>query len=150
MPPTVQKILLNYDPEPQNFLKAVKEINEVFGYVSKENTYLLADYFSLSPAEAFSALSFYDEIRTKPKSDVEIKVCMGVPCEMRGSGRVLREIENFLRAKADNDKTPKLEILTSSCQGRCKRGPVVIINGNVYENVKAFEIDDILRGYFEK
>jgi len=148
--PTIQKILLNFEPEKENFLPAVKEVNKVFEYVSRENIYKIADYFSMSPSEAFSALSFYDDIRIEPKSDVEIKVCMSAPCAMRGSSRVLQEIERFLGKRADKDKTKKLEIITTSCQGRCQRGPVVIINGNIYENVKAFEVDDLIGGYFEK
>ncbi len=147
---TIQKILLGFSPSPENILPVLKEINKVFGYVSKDNIYFIAQYFSLSPAEIFSTASFYEDIRIEPKSAVEIKVCMSAPCEMKGSESVLIEIERFLGARADKDKTPKLEILTTSCQGRCNRGPVVIINGNVYEQVKAKEVDDLLRSYFEK
>ncbi len=150
MPPTIQKILLNFEPVRENFLPAVKEVNKHFDHISKENLYKIAEYFSMSPSEAFSAISFFDEIRINSKSNVEIKVCMSAPCEMRGSSAVLREIERFLGARADKDKSPKLEIITTSCQGRCQRGPVVIINGNIYENVKPFEVDDLIRGYFEK
>jgi NADH:ubiquinone oxidoreductase subunit E len=150
MQPTLQKILLEYEPHPRQLLAVLKRVNSLFGYVSQEKIYPIADYFSLSPAEVFNALSFYDDLRITPKPNVEIKVCLSAPCEMRGASKVLREIERFLGAKTDRDKTAKLEIRSASCQGRCQRGPLVIVNDNVYEQVKSEGVDDILAPYFAK
>lgn len=150
MQPTLQKILLEYEPHPRQLLTVLKRVNTVFGYVSQEKIYQIAEYFSVSPAEAFSALSFYDDLRTSKKANVEIKICLSAPCEMRGASQVLSEMERFLGARVDRDKTAKLEISSASCQGRCQRGPVVIVNGNVYDHVKPQGVDDILAPYFAK
>lgn len=148
--PTLQKILLEYEPLPENLLPALKKVNTVFGYISQEKIYKIADYFKISPAEAFSTVSFYDDIRFEKKPNVEIRICMSAPCELRGSSKVLNEVERFLGAKIDREKTHKLEIRSASCQGRCNRGPIMIVNGNVYENVKPEGVDDILGPYFAK
>ena len=148
--PTLQKILLEYEPQPQNLLSVLKRVNTVFGFVSQENLYKIAAYFSISPAEAFSTVSFFDDIRFAKRSNVEIKICMSAPCELKGASKVLREIERFLGAKADRDKNSKLEIRSASCQGRCQRGPVIIVNDNVYDQVKPEGVDDILAPYFAK
>lgn len=148
--PTIQKILLSFDPEAENILPALKKINGVFGYISEDYVYKIAEYFSMSPAEVFSTVSFYDDIRFTPKPNVQVKLCMSAPCELNGASAVMQEIENFLGAKADRDKTPKLEIESSGCQGRCQRGPVMIVNENVYEQVKPGMVDDILGPYFAK
>ncbi|MFH1183013.1 MAG: NAD(P)H-dependent oxidoreductase subunit E [Candidatus Moraniibacteriota bacterium] len=150
MQPTIQKILLSFDPEKRNVLPALKKINKVFGYISQENVYKIAQYFSKSPAEVFSTVSFYDDLRYTPPPSVQIKLCMSVPCELDGASQVMQEIENFLGAKADRDKTPKLEINSTSCHGRCQRGPVMVVNENVYEQVKPEMVDDILGPYFSK
>jgi len=146
--PTIQKILLSFDPEKKNILPALKKINEVFGYISQEDIYKIAQYFSKSPAEIFSTVSFYDDLRSTPPPTVEIKLCMSAPCELRGASMVRSEVEKFLGAKADRDKTAKLEINSTGCQGRCQRGPVIIVNKNVYEEVKPGMVDDILGPYF--
>jgi len=148
--PTLQKIILEYEPHPQQLLPVLKRVNSVFGYVSQEHLYKIADYFSISPSEAFSTVSFFDDIRFTKRSNIEIRVCMSAPCELRGSSKVLREIERFLGAKADRDKNTKLEIRSASCQGRCQRGPVIIVNDNVYDQVKPEGVDDILGPYFAK
>ncbi len=148
--PSVQKILLGFNPDRENFLPASKKINEVFGYISQENLYHLARYFSLSPAEAFSAVSFFDDIRIKPKPNLEVKVCMSTPCELNGAKQVLQEVENFLGTKADRNLNVKLEVKTTSCQGRCQRGPLLVVNGNIYEKVRPHMVDELLAGYFQK
>lgn len=148
--PTLQKILLEYEPHPRQLLPVLKRVKAVLGYVSQQKIYQIADYFSVSPSEAFSCLSFYDSLRISKKPNVEIRVCLSAPCEMRGASRVLEEIERFLGARVDRDKTAKLEILSASCQGRCQRGPIVIVNGNVYDHVKSQGVDDILAPYFAK
>jgi len=150
MQPTLQKILLEYEPHPRQLLPVLKRVNAVFGYVSQEKIYQIAEYFSMSPAEAFSTLSFYEDLQIGKKANVEIKVCLSAPCEMRGASRVLGEIERFLGARVDRDKTAKLTISSVSCQGRCQRGPVIIVNGNVYDHVKPQDADDILAPYFAK
>lgn len=148
--PTLQKILLEHEPHPQQLLPVLKRVNSVFGYVSQANLYRIAQYFSLSPSEAFSTVSFFDDIRFAKRSNVEIRICMSAPCELRGSSKVLREIERFLGGKVDRAKTAKLEIRSASCQGRCQRGPVVIVNDNIYDQVKPEGVDDILGPYFAK
>lgn len=150
MHPTIQKILLSFNPENKNVLPALKKINSVYGYISQENIYKIADYFSMSPAEVFSTVSFYEDLRINPKSNVHIKLCMSAPCELKGASEVMQEIEKFLGVKADREKTPKLEIGSTSCQGRCQRGPVMIVNENVYEQVKPGMVDDILGPYFNR
>lgn len=148
--PTLQKILLEFEPHPQNILPVLKKVNSVFGYVSQEKLYKIAEYFSVSPAEAFATVSFFDDIRFAKKSNVEIKICMSAPCELRGASKVLQEIERFLGAKVDRDKSVRLEIRSTSCQGRCNRGPVIIVNDNIYDAVKPAGVDDILGPYFTK
>jgi len=148
--PTLQKILLDFEPETRNILAALKKIDSLFGYVSQEQVYAIAKYFSLSPAEVFSTLSFYEDLHYQPRSNVEVKLCVNAPCELNKSGLVMREIEKYLGARADKDKTPKLEIKRVSCQGRCQNGPIMIVNNNVYEKVKPETVDDILGPYFSK
>lgn len=148
--PTLQKILLEYEPLPENLLPVLKRVNGIFGYVSQEKIYKIAEYFSISPAQAYSTASFYDDIRVDKKSNVEIKVCMSAPCEMRGSSKVVQEIERFLGTRIDRDKNVRLELKSASCQGRCQRGPVVIINDTIYDQVKPQNVDDLLGPYFAK
>jgi len=146
--PTLQKILLDFDPHPQNLLPLLKAVNKEFGHISQNHIYQIAEYFSLKPAKVFSQLSFFEELRHKPKPSLEIRICMSAPCQMKGSLEVLKEIERYTGKRADIDKSSIIEFNSASCQGRCDLGPLVIVNGTPYEKVSSNMVDDILRPYF--
>lgn len=144
---TVEKILLEFDPEEKNLLPALKKISAVFGYISKDEAKKIASYFSLSLTQVFETASFYDLIKVKKQPALVIKVCSGTNCTMDGSRRIIKEIENFFRIKEGDDFNPKVKLEVMSCLGQCGEGPAVVINGNVYTKVTASGIDDILKSY---
>ena len=141
---TVEKILLEYDPEAQNLLPVLRKISAYFGYVSEENAQKVADYFELSLAKVYEVASFYDLLETKVQANLEIKVCSGGDCVLSGSVGIIREVENYFRIKAGDENNPKVRLEKISCLGRCGDGPIVVVNGKVYENVTESSVHKIL------
>ena len=144
---TIQKILLQYTPERENLLRAVKEINRVFGCFDAEAAEQVAKYFSINSAAVYSAASFYDEIRKEPFNGVLIQVCDGINCMHRSGGAIVENIERLFGIKAGDINNSKVRLERISCIGRCLQGPIVIVNGTIFENVNPSSVDDILRSY---
>jgi len=141
---TIEKILLNYDPEIKNLLPALREISADFGYVSEENARKAAGYLRVPLAKIFETASFYDLISTKKEPFLVIKVCSGTNCAVSNSFSIIKEIENYFKIKAGDDYNPKVKLEMISCLGRCGEGPVVIINGKIYTQVNTSSIHRIL------
>lgn len=76
-----------------------------------------------------------------------IVVCMGSSCYARGNIYTVEHIQSWL---ARHGLLASVELSGSLCGGRCKEGPVIIINGKVYTNVMPETIEDILVHEFEK
>lgn len=148
MEKTLQKILLEYDPLLENLLPALKEISAVFGYVSKKDAQVIADYFSIPLSKVFETASFYDLIKTEKPADIIIQVCSSINCVSANSFEVVSEIENALKIKAGDEFNPKVRLETISCLGRCAEGPVVAVNGKIYEKVTKSEVHRILKEWF--
>jgi NADH-quinone oxidoreductase subunit E len=144
---TVEKILLEYDPLPENILPALKKTSAVFGYISKAQSSLIADYFSVPLSKIYETATFYDLINTTKQADVIIQVCSSVNCASASSFEIISEIENTLRIKAEDDFNPKIKLETVSCLGRCGSGPIMIVNGKVYERVTKNSVHHILKEY---
>ncbi|MBD3244807.1 MAG: hypothetical protein GF335_02325 [Candidatus Moranbacteria bacterium] len=144
---TIQKILLQFEPKRKNLLSALHEVNKQFGYISNQNSYKICDYFSVSPSKLYSFITSSDVLRDQKPPLLEIKVCSGGVCKMKGADKVIKEIENFLKIKADKIYNGKVEFKKISCLGKCLVGPVVIINGTMYEKVNPSMVDDILKNY---
>ena len=141
---TTEKILLEFNPNKENLLPALKEISAAFGYISDRDSRKVADYFSLSLSEVFETASFYDLIRTKKSSGVDIQICSGTNCTVGNASKLLREMENYLGIRAGDEFNPKIKLEVVSCLGKCGEGPIVIVNGKVFTNVTISGIREII------
>ncbi len=144
---TIQKMLLLFEPKEKNLLSLLQQVNAYFGYVSREDTYRIADYFGVAPARIYGLLTVAGNLNFQKPARLEVAVCTGPNCQLKGAMDVLKEIENYLFVKADRQPTEEVNLKTISCAGHFLAGPVVVVNGNFHENVKPFEVDDILRNY---
>ena len=142
---TVEKILLTFDPQTQNLLPALKKINAFLGYIDKEEAQKVADYFALPLAKIYETASFYDLIKTQKPAHLEIKICSGGDCLLAGSEAVAREIENYFHIKVGDEFNPRVRLEKISCLGHCAEGPIVLINGKMYQRVTKSSIYGILK-----
>ena len=144
---SIQKILLQFEPKPKNLLPALKEIQKDNQYIGEKECEKVADYFSLPLAQVYSTASFYDLLKTRKESKKIIKICSGGPCLGEKSMEVVRQIELLLKIELENDAHPKYKLELASCVGLCDRGPVMEIDGQVFEKVRPEMVDDIIRNY---
>ena len=140
-----QKILLKFEPRPENLLDALKEIQKENKYLGKKECEDVALYFSLPLTRVFSAASFFDQLKTKKESKKIIKICSGGSCLGEKSMEVARQIEMLLKIELENDAHPKYKLESMSCAGLCDRGPIVMIGDQIFEKVRPEMVDDIIR-----
>lgn len=144
---TIQSILLQFEPKRENVLQSIKAINREFGCFDIDAAKKVANYFELPVASVFSAASFYDEIKTKGKVALNIQICDGSNCNLKGADKIIKEVESYFGQKIDDTNNRKVSIERMSCMGNCLAGPVMIINGTVFEKVRPEKVDEILRSY---
>lgn len=144
---TIQNILTKYEAKSENLLRAIKDVQKEFGLIDRKLVDQIAQYFEVKPAVVFSTASFYDQINTERKFDLVVKVCDGANCNMKGSSKVIEEVERFFGQKAGDSFNPKIKIEKESCFGFCAQGPIMVVNDVMYEKVTPERVDDILGGY---
>ncbi len=144
---TVGKILLNYETDGENILPALKKINTTFGFISLENSRIVADYFSVPLSQIYETASFYDAIKVEAQPDVMVQVCFSTHCAINHSGKIIDEIERLFHLKVGDENNPRIKLEKVSCFGRCGEGPIMVVNGKVYEKVAVEEVGRILGEY---
>lgn len=132
---TIEKILLDFSPSAGNILPVIQKVSAAFGYVDEKNAEKIADYFSITKSQVYETASFYDLTKTKKSSQMMIQVCFSTHCALNHAAEIIAEIENILHIKAGDENHPKFQLEKISCVGRCGEGPIVIVNGKVYERV---------------
>jgi NADH-quinone oxidoreductase subunit E len=148
---SVEKIILEFDPEATNLLPALKNISAVFGYIGEKEAQKVSEYFNVPLSKVYETASFYDKINIRKKAELLIQVCSGANCAVGGSFAVVREIENYFRIKVGDENlayrqagNPKIKLEEISCLGQCGEGPIMIVNDKVYTNVTRSSVYEIL------
>ena len=144
---TVEKILLEFDPELVNLLPALRKISASFDYVNESEAKKLADYFKINLTKVYETASFYDLLKIKKEPPLVVKICSGGNCAVDNAFKVIKAVERYLGVKAGDDFNPKKKIEIVSCLGQCGKGPIVIINGKIFEKVAPSHVEEFFRGF---
>lgn len=73
---------------------------------------------------------------------IEIKICMGSSCFARGNADNLEFIENYIK---ENNLDAQIELYGARCENICDKGPNIMINDKVYNNITQEKIVELLR-----
>ena len=71
----------------------------------------------------------------------EITICLGSSCYSRGNNLTLEKIKTYL---SEHNIKSRVSFKGHLCEGKCKMGPVIEINGKVICNVSEKTIIPIL------
>lgn len=72
----------------------------------------------------------------------EIAICMGSSCFSRGNTRHLEIIKEYLAA---HGLEAQVELVGHLCEGQCKQGPNVKINGKLITGVDSAMLPQLLK-----
>lgn len=76
----------------------------------------------------------------KPKN--QLIICMGSSCYSRGNRVNLELIKAWL---SERNIEAEVEFKGQLCSGLCNKGPVIIINDHVYQDVQSVNVINILK-----
>lgn len=134
----------------EGLLSILLEIQEASGesYVQEEWVKLVADQLGLPYSKVYDVLTFYAMFSTKPRGKYVIEVCKSTPCHVSKSHRIVKILEKELGISIGNTTEDKLfTLLYTSCVGACDIGPVIKIGEDIYGDLTADKIIDIIHDY---
>ena len=136
---------------PGALLPVLHEAQEIYGYLPIEVQQMVADGLNISLSEVYGVATFYTRFSLTPKGKHQISVCLGTACYVKGSDKVLEEVEKMLGIKS-GECTPDglFSIDSCRCVGACGLAPVMMIDEEVYGKLTPAEVHKILAGYMER
>lgn len=144
----VGAILEKYRGHPEELITVLHQIQEVYGYVSREMQIRVAEALNIAASAVSGVVTFYALFSTEPKGRHQIKVCKGTACYVRGSERVLERISRELGVKAGgttDDGEFSLEVVR--CLGACGLAPVIMVDGDVHARLETDKVSQVLANY---
>ena len=95
--------------------------------------------------------TFYSQFSLKPKGKHRISVCLGTACYVKGSDKILEEVEKELGIKCGECTADGLFSIDSCrCVGACGLAPVMMIGEEVYGKLTPDMVKGILDSYREE
>lgn len=128
-----------------NLLPILQEVQEYFGYISKEIIDFISEITSIPKTEILGVASFYSGFNFSKKGKYNIKICHGTACHINGSENLKEKIIELLKinvGETTNDQLFSLEEV--ACLGCCSLAPVIMINDKVYGNLDVKKLENII------
>jgi len=128
-------------------LPALHLVHAEHGYVSAECARELASIFEIEPVDVMEVVSFYNMFFDRPQPRHHAYVCTNLPCALRGSRTLLRQLEIHIGVGA-GEPTPdgRLVLGHEECLGACGYAPMMRVDGVYHEDLDAPKVERILGG----
>jgi NADH-quinone oxidoreductase subunit E len=131
---------------PESYLIAVlHKIQGRYGYISEQHIDEVAHWLQVPTSTVYGVVTFYHFFRTKPCGKFNIQICIGTACFVKGANQVLESFQNELGIElGETSSDGNFSLEGARCIGVCALAPVVVINEEVFSNVKPTQVSDIL------
>jgi NADH-quinone oxidoreductase subunit E len=144
-PQTILKILESHNGERGELIAILEEIQGKYSYLPEEALRIVAQKTGRSLVDIYGVATFYKSFSLKPRGKHLISVCLGTACHVRGGSSIAEAFERQLGIKTGETTTDKeISLETLNCLGACALGPMVVVDGHYFSNVRLQEIKDII------
>jgi len=129
-------------------IEALKIVQRHRGWVPDEGIKDVAELLGMSPHEVDAVATFYNLIYRRPVGRHVVHLCDSVSCWVMGCDTVCAHLKSRLgvglgATTADG----RFTLLPIACLGACDHAPVMMINGELHEDLSPERIDETLEQY---
>jgi NADH-quinone oxidoreductase subunit E len=144
----MKKIFARHKGEKHELITVLQETQEQFRYLPAAAMKEISAFLNVPESTIYGVSTFYAQFKLTPLGKKVIRVCRGTACHVRGSGKVLAEVEKRLGVKA-GETTADLEytLETVACIGACALAPTMTIDNETYGKMTTKKVAEVLGDY---
>lgn len=144
----VAKAVEKYGPKREELIPILSEVNRLLGYIPPEAFEEVSRVLRVPKSQLLSVASFYQMLSTRPRGRHVIQFCESAPCHVVGGREVWQTLQEQLSlTTGETSPDGKWTLETVSCLGICGVGPVMLVDEDIYGNLKPEQIPGILARY---
>ncbi len=146
----LDKLIRESRSTPGCLMHILQEAQGIYGYLPLSVQKEIAQGLDIPLSEVYGVVTFYSQFSLNPKGKNRISVCLGTACYVKGSDKVLAEVEKELGIKCGECTEDGLFSIDSCrCVGACGLAPVMMIGEEVYGKLTPDKVKGILDQYKE-
>ena len=144
----LMKVIHELKDEKGALMPILQKAQDIYGYLPIEVQKMISDETGIPMEKIYGVATFYSQFTLSPKGKYRISVCLGTACFVKGAGDVYNKLTEVLgigggECTADG----KFSLDASRCIGACGMAPILMVNDDVYNHVKAEDVEEILAKY---
>ena len=129
-------------------LDAMKIIQRHRGWVSDESLRDLGEILDMTAEELDGVATFYNLVFRRPVGRHVVLICDSVTCWIMGYEKLCQRLTSQLGVELGGTTADKrFTILPIVCLGTCDHAPAMMVDNDLYRDVEADHIDDVLTNY---
>ncbi|CAL4320008.1 NADH-quinone oxidoreductase subunit NuoE [Buchnera aphidicola] len=144
----IKNKIRNYENSRAVSIEALKIVQKKRSWISDEAIIAISNVLGISAVDVEEVATFYNQIFRQPVGCNIIRYCDSIVCFINGYKGIRDVLEDFLKIKSgETTKDGLFTLLPTCCLGNCDQGPVIMINEDVYFNLKKTKILTLLDKY---
>jgi NADH:ubiquinone oxidoreductase subunit E len=151
----VEQAIREHGSERDALIPILNEINTALGYIPgeayteiKKQLHAAEHNIIVSESQLYGLASFYHMFSTKPLGKHVVRFCESAPCHVMGGRQVFQTIKEALGLEPGQTSLDGgWSLITTSCLGICGVGPVMLVDDDVYGNIRPDQVRGIFARY---
>lgn len=138
-----------FEGKAEELIPMLQYAQRALGFLPEEALLEIARLTRLPTSRVFGTATFYSQFRLQPVGKYMVRVCRGTACHVKGTARILDDIQDHLQvAPGQTTKDGLFTLETVACFGSCALAPIMVVNDSVYGSTnrsKALKLLDDFR-----
>jgi len=123
----------------------MQDIQEKERYISKTSIQEISLRTSVPESQLYHIATFYKAFSLKPRGEINIQVCIGTACHVKGAAKILDSFERELCVKqGETTDDQRFSLEAVACLGTCSIAPVVKVGDEIIGNMKSKDVRKVI------
>jgi NADH-quinone oxidoreductase subunit E/NADP-reducing hydrogenase subunit HndA len=144
----LDEVIDKYAGRPGYLIAALKDAQEIYGYLPMEVQSRLAYGLDVSPSHVYGVVTFYSFFTVAPRGRHTIRLCLGTACYVKGSKDIVEILQRDAGLEVGKTSADgRFTLVGVRCLGACGLAPVMMINDDTHPNIDPRNTLKILDAY---
>jgi len=144
----INEVIAKYPPQREHLISILQEVQGEYGYLSKDSINRISIYLKLPSSKIFGVTTFYNQFKLKAPGRIQIQICRGTACHVKGSLDLLDALKTQLGIDVgETTKDGLFSLETVACLGCCSIAPAMMVNGKFFGRLDKKMIEELIDGF---
>ena len=146
MEEALQTIFSQFEGKREEIIPILQKVQENYTFLPEDSMQAIARFTRVPESDIYGVATFYAQFRFTPTGKIQISVCRGTACHVRGAPAILEEVIDSLGLEGEGT-TEDLEytVETVACIGCCALAPALTYNEEVHGNLSKKKVRKLLK-----